>query len=164
MAKVRVAIGSEIYLFKEPQGFAPACVISAHGIYRNTTPNAPAIGVTLHFYCKHGQTVDDLANITEFKWQRPRIEETIPRQGVPSYTDYILSKYQASHKEAATGLADIAGESYNLLLGISFPGFDIVTVRRRFWMQGMNLSTVLRRVYQHHAYGAYHCLFCRELK
>ena len=164
MAKIREEIGNEIYLFKEPNGYAPECLISTHGIYRATTPEFPVVGVSLRFYCADGETVDDISNVREFKWQRPRVVETIPREGVAGATEYILSKYQASHAEVVTGLADLVGETYNHLLNITFPGFDIVTVRNRWWMNGVKLSTVLQKIENRHNYGVYHCLFCRELR
>jgi len=162
--KVQVEVGRNLYLFKNEDGYANECIISAHGTYRSDTRVFQHVGKTLKFYCGHGETVDDIANVAEFRRNPPAVVETIPNQETPSSMNYVLTKYQESGSGETGELAGIIGETYESLVKIKYPTCDIVTIRNRKFFGVVTLSDVLEQIHAVHPYAAYRCLFCRELK
>jgi hypothetical protein len=197
MAKTRVEVGYGLYLFKEPGGFAPECVISCHGYYRaGDSPTAynPPANVTLNFYCHHNHTLTDVPQVRNAELGNPK--QTVIRG--TKITNYILSKYQAHGAEItkaenlavkrgldnphqmAIELVGMAGEAYEHLEAMNLPGYDIVTIRNKWWMHKekvpedtepeempsgeVRLRYVIRKVQAKHRYNDYPYLFCRELK
>jgi|GEM_PF-5183187 len=180
MPKVQVHLGNQAYLFKEPNGYAPKCLISSHGVFRmDSQTYTPPLGVTLHFYCPHDQTVDDVLTVNDWMFEHPGVVESLPNRdlGIVSCRDYVLKKLQEGHRQIHAEAKKLnisytqaddrypAGETYGRLRRLHLPQYDIATVRRRhpfFGGDELRLSEMITLIEAEHHYSDYHCLFCRE--
>ncbi len=180
MAKIE--LGSTMYLFLQSPGtYAPALVISAHGgIGRGKTADKKVPFGTLHWYSKHGDTTTDFG-IRNFIWGGKSGQRTESTPTGQPYYDYSLSKYQGRHAgtkgNPAETYAGIEGDQkyvddFNQMLAAAGPNappgskpaaaVDVLTVRNRYWITGVDLSSALKAIGNVHQYPEIHCYFCRS--
>jgi hypothetical protein len=179
MPKTAVELGSQAYLFKGA-AYATNVVISAHGFYYAGDGVYNPGGNQLLFYCRHGDTVDDIPMSTMLDVEGV-VRERVPGDN-PSCTDYRLFKFQ-EHKadikaiakgrgwtfdEAAEAIGTAGGgETYATFTSSDSTTNDYVTVRNRAPYKGgpvIRLSALIGLISATHQYATYKCCFCRELK
>ena len=181
MAKTRVDLGKQAYLWKESQGYAPNVVISAHGFYRPNTPQYSPGAPTLWFYCAHGATVDNVPQSTSVRLTKAT--ELVPNGLTTTVADYTLFKFgehrasiekvakqrgwSFAEAEATLGSSGMGGETYATFRDVTDTQNDYVTVRNRAKLFGgceIRLSELVAAILAEHTYPVIKCCFCREAK
>lgn len=170
-------IDGKMYLIrKDPTGFSPSLVISAHGGIENKSPTFHIKWGKLHFYSAHGHVTDDLG-IKNFCLGGRETQRAESLSAPAQCFDYDLSKYQGKHNTAGESYDSIESaqdyvDDYNQMLveaGDRAPlgakpmvDFDVLTIRNRWNNKNVTLSSALKAVGKLHRYSDVHCYFCRS--
>jgi len=181
---MQIPLGRELYLWTmDSTGkSAPELVISSHGKFGDKTGRISVpVWTTVAFYGPHKAILVD-PGLREVLHGHIETLEELPAGS--SIFDYTLSKYQGEKHGSGRGpnretystiQTDLEGNEGFLAMSLKtgrvpkwffkkgvIPKLDVLSIRNRFWMNGITLGDVFRQLEKaQRKYSKIHCVFCR---